>query len=161
MSHRFSVGGDIQDSKTEVLHRVLRLFKKWQAECSPDDLHLDIGAPSQAHADAMRKAIGGAYVGIGLHAADQARIAGDRCEFHYVGPSEPFAERLDQIIGRRNIASITLLDQIERLTDIGSILQSLADLAHTKRAFVAISAQTMPIWMPALSCFRAVRQRRG
>jgi hypothetical protein len=53
---------------------------------------------------------GAAYVGIGLHAPGQARIAGDRCEFHYVGPSEPFAERLDQIIGRRNMASITLLD---------------------------------------------------
>ncbi len=140
MIYRFSANGDFQDSKTEALHRVLRLFKGRQAAYGPDDLHLDIGAPSRAHADATRKALGGAYLGIGLHAADQAPVAGDGREFHHIGPNERFAERLDRIVGGRNVASITLLDQIERLATIEPILEALAGLAHSKRAFVAISA---------------------
>jgi glycosyltransferase involved in cell wall biosynthesis len=140
VSHRFSGNGDFQDSKSEVLHRVLRLFKGRHSPCGPDDVHLDIGAPSRAHADAMRKAIGGVYVGIGLQAADQAPVAGDGCEFHHIGPNELFAERLDQIVGGRNVASITLLEQIERLANIEAVLEALGDLAHSKRAFVAISA---------------------
>ena len=134
MSHCCPVDGAIENSNPEILDRVIGLFNKWQIVCSPDDLHLDIGSPSQAHADAIRKTIGSAYVGIGLH-------AGDRRQFHSVGPSEPFAERLDQIVGGRNVVSITLLDVIERAMNIESILQSVADLALTKRAFVAISAQ--------------------
>jgi glycosyltransferase involved in cell wall biosynthesis len=140
VSYRFSANGNIQDSKTEVLQRVLRLFKGRQAARSHEDLHLDIGAPSEAHADAMRKTIGGTYVGLDLHPAHQAPAVEDWCEFHCIGPNESFAERLDQIIGGRNVASITLLDQIERLTNIEAILQTLADLARANSACVAISA---------------------
>jgi glycosyltransferase involved in cell wall biosynthesis len=139
MSHRTSTGGEFQASNTGILHRVLGLLKRRLARSSYD-LQLDIGAPSQARAEAMRQAIGGAYVGVGLHADDRAPVAVDGYEFHYIGPNEPFAERLDQIVGGRNVASITLLDQVERLANIEAILEALADLAHSKRAFVAISA---------------------
>jgi glycosyltransferase involved in cell wall biosynthesis len=140
MSHRPAMGGDIQCPKTEVLRRSLGLLKRRQAACGPDVLHLDVGAPSRAHAEVIRKAMGVAYVGIGLHAAGRAPVTGDGCEFHHIGPNQPFAERLDQIVGGRNVASITLLEQIERLANVEPILEALADLAHAKRAFVAISA---------------------
>ena len=107
---------------------------------SPNDLRLDIGTPSPAHADAMREAIGGVYVGIGLHTPDVAPAVGARRQFHHIGLSEPFAERLNQIVGSRSVASITLLDRIERMADLEEVLQALADFARAKGALVAISA---------------------
>ena len=140
MSHRSSTDGDIQDPKTEVLRRALELLKRQQAACSPGDLRLDIGAPSQAHANATREAIGGVYVGVGLHPTDQSPAVENRRQFYHIGPSEPFAERLDEIVGGRNVASITLLGSIERLANLEEVLQAVAELARAKGAFVAISA---------------------
>ena len=155
MSYCCPVDGAIENSNPKILDRVIGLFNKWQIVCSPDDLHLDIGSPSQAHADAIRKTIGSAYVGIGLH-------AGDRRQFHSVGPSEPFAERLDQIVGGRNVVSITLLDVIERAMNIESISsvrrRSCSDEARLRGDQ---RAKPCPSGRRGITYFRTVRRRRG
>ena len=140
MTRRSSVNVDVQDPKTEALERVVSLFGRRQLACSPYDLHLDIGAPLQAHADAIQRAIGGTYVGISLDVAHQLQIVGDRRELYYIDSNEKFAEQLDRIIGHRNVTSIILLGQVECLSNIDEIFRTLADLANAKRAYVAISA---------------------
>ena len=140
MTRHSSVNFGAQASKTEVLRRVVGLLSRRQLACASYDLHLDIGAPLQEHADAIQLAIGGTYVGINLDVARKPQINGDQRELYYIDPKEMFAERLDRIIDGRSVTSIILLGQIEILTNFYEIIQVIADLAHTNRAYVAISA---------------------
>ncbi|MFM0557338.1 methyltransferase domain-containing protein [Paraburkholderia sediminicola] len=133
---------DNQFAHTNVYGHALDLLVR-NRSLSPtgtEVIHLDIGCGFGRIAEPLVDATDLSYVGVDLHESGLASLRERGFETHRVDLSDKsLADNLLSIVGDRKIASISLLDTLEHLSDGDTVLSVLGDLASNHKALVVIS----------------------
>jgi hypothetical protein len=106
-----------------------------------DGIHLDLGCGYGRIAEPLVAALGIKYVGCDADPAGLASLRQRGFEAHQVllGNEDETFRALQEIIGERCLASISILDTLEHLPDTAATLGVLRRLAQTSGAFVVLS----------------------
>ncbi|HJS87638.1 MAG TPA: methyltransferase domain-containing protein [Acetobacteraceae bacterium] len=106
-----------------------------------DGIHLDVGCGFGRIAEAIRDELGLSYVGCDAEEAGLASLRARGFEARTVQLSGEAATgaALREIVGKRRLASISILDTLEHLDDPAATCRALRSLAHEHDAFVLIS----------------------
>ncbi|MFM0349762.1 methyltransferase domain-containing protein [Paraburkholderia sp. RL17-347-BIC-D] len=103
-------------------------------------IHLDIGCGFGRIAEPLVEANDISYVGVDLEESGLVSLRERGFEAHRVDLNDKdLADNLLSIVGNRKIASISLLDTLEHLSNGDHVLSVLSDLAAQYKALVVIS----------------------
>jgi len=124
-----------------VYGHALELLRRHRSNAQQNGIHLDIGCGYARISKPLIETFAVEYVGIDH---DDAAIFSARergLEIHkvWLNGEDATYEKLQQIVGDRRVAAITMLDTLEHLTDGDAVLQAIRRLAIEHTAFVVIS----------------------
>jgi 2-polyprenyl-3-methyl-5-hydroxy-6-metoxy-1,4-benzoquinol methylase/glycosyltransferase involved in cell wall biosynthesis len=107
----------------------------------PDGIHLDVGCGYGRIAEPLVAALGVQYVGCDADSAGLESLRQRGFETHQLllGNEDDTFRALQQIVGNRPLASITILDTLEHLPDTSATLRALRRVAQGGGAFVVLS----------------------
>ena len=107
----------------------------------PDGIHLDVGCGYGRIAEPLVAALGVTYVGCDGDPAGLESLRQRGFETHQLllGDEEDIFRALQQIVGNRALASVSILDTLEHLPDTAATLRALRRVAQGGGAFVVLS----------------------
>lgn len=134
----------IYDNRFEpdsVYGHALNLLRRHRSVVAKGAIHLDIGSGYGRIAEPLSAALDVAYVGVDDDPKGLASLAERGFETHRVrlGEEGPTYEALRQAVSGRSLASISMLDTLEHLSDGPATLRAMARLAAENTALVVVS----------------------
>lgn len=135
-------------SHDNVYGHALELLTRYQTKplgSVPERIHLDLGCGYGRIAEPLTAALGLRYVGVDADAVALTSLRGRGFETHelVLNASDHLLDDLRAVVGNRVIASISMLDTLEHLSDGDAVLGCLRAIASEHCALTVLSVPSV------------------